>query len=148
MLTFSIALLVRSPLDPFLALLPLRINAFFRYAVLDATETRASVVAFLASFLTIGASILDLTTLGAGSLVRHTHAGRKWIHMHGHARIRNGMHCHLRLDRVGGGVGTLAIVRVQIVVGHCEKGDGVEENKKKVGLFGTQGNKQGRLWTK
>ena len=58
--TFSIALLVRPPLNPFFPILALRINALFGDAVLHTAETRSGVVAFLARFLAMGACILDL----------------------------------------------------------------------------------------
>lgn len=58
--TFSIALLVRPPLNPFFPLLALRINTFFGDAVLYAAKAGSGIVAFLASLLTMGACILDL----------------------------------------------------------------------------------------
>jgi len=61
--TFSIALLVRSPLNPFFPFLSLRIDAFFGYTVFDTSETRSGIVALLARFLTVGARILDLSAL-------------------------------------------------------------------------------------
>jgi hypothetical protein len=61
--TFSIALLVRTPFDPFFALLPLGVNTLFGNTVLYTAETGTSVVAFLASLLAMGASILDLSPL-------------------------------------------------------------------------------------
>ena len=62
-LTFSIALLVGPPFDPFLPLLPLRIDALFRDAIFDASQTRACVVALLAGLLAVGAGVLDLPAL-------------------------------------------------------------------------------------
>ena len=83
LLTFSIALLVRPSLDPFLAFLALRIYTFLRDAVFDAAETGTSVVAFLACFLTVCAGVLDLPALGAWCIVVD-HAWWEGIHMHGY----------------------------------------------------------------
>lgn len=61
--TFTIALLVGTPFDPFFALLPLGVNTLFGYTVLYTAETGTSVVAFLAGLLALGASVLDLSPL-------------------------------------------------------------------------------------
>jgi hypothetical protein len=107
-LTLSIALLVRAPLDPLFPFLALRINALFANAVLDATKAGARVVALLACFLTIGAGIFDLTTLGTNlGLGRVDHTGCEWVHVHGETRVRSGMDGHLRLDGVRDGFGGL-----------------------------------------
>ena len=112
--TFSIALLVRSPLDPLLPLLALGINTFFSYAILDAAKAGPGIIALLASFLTVGASVLDLSALGAGWLCGK-HAGWEWIHVHGHARVGDGMHRHGRLNGIGRAGGGVVIVVVVLV---------------------------------
>lgn len=109
-LTFSIALLVGTSLDPFLPFLPLRINALFGYPVLDAAKAWTGVVAFLARFLAVCAGVLDLPALGPMSLSLY-HAVGKGIHMHGHPRIRDWVNGHRRLNRVccGGFEGIICI---------------------------------------
>lgn len=84
--TFSIALLVRAPLDPSLPLLPLRIDTIVRDAVFDTAKARTSVVALLASLLAVCACVLDLTTLGTDErrLLGWTEGMREWVDVHGH----------------------------------------------------------------
>ncbi len=101
MLTLSIALLVRPSLDSLLALLALGVDALLGYAVLDAAEAGTGVVALLAGLLEVCARVLDLPALGAGRMSRN-HAGGEGIHVHGHARVGDEVHGHLRLDAVGG----------------------------------------------
>ena len=81
--TFSIALLVRPPLDPLLSFLALGVNAFLCYAVLDTAKTGTGVVALLARLLAVCAGVLDLPALGAGRGGGED-AGREGIHVHGH----------------------------------------------------------------
>lgn len=95
--TFSIALLVRPPLDPLLSFLALGVDAFFCYAVFDAAETGTSIVTLLAGLLTIGAGILDLPAFRACGLRWH-HTRWKRVHMHGDTGVSNGMHGHRRLN--------------------------------------------------
>ena len=93
-LTFSIALLVRPSLNPFLPFLALRVDAFLGYAVFDTAEARARVVTLLAGLLAVGAGVLDLPALGARGLGSN-HPGREWVHVHGgHPRVGDGVHCH------------------------------------------------------
>ncbi len=125
-LTFSIALLVRPPLDSFLTLLALGIDTFLGDAVANAAEAGAGVVAFLARILAIGAGVLDLATLGAGRLGGRE-ARRERVHVHRHARrVRDGVHRHLWLDGVGGGRGRgrlLVLVGVGLGVGITHRGE-------------------------
>jgi hypothetical protein len=79
--TFSIALLVRTPFNPFLPFLPLRIDAFLRDTVFDTAETGSCIVAFLASFLAVSARVLDLPTLRTKGLGRQE-VGRERVHVH------------------------------------------------------------------
>ncbi len=95
--TFSIALLVRPPFDPFLPFLALRIDALLRYAILDTTKTRASIVAFLTCLLTIGTGILDLPPLRTCRLGLDQ-PRREWIHVHWHPGVCDRMHGHGRLS--------------------------------------------------
>lgn len=105
-LTPSIALLIGTALDPFLALFTLGVDTFFSYTVLDATEARASIIALLACLLTIGTGVFDLTALGTRWL-GWNHSRREWIHMHRHARVSDRVHSHLRLNGLGRGLGTV-----------------------------------------
>jgi hypothetical protein len=86
--TFSIALLVRTPLNPFFPFLPLRIDALFRDAVFDTAETRSCIVAFLAGFLAVGACVLDLSTLRTKRLSRQKVRSER-VHVH---RVPYGRH--------------------------------------------------------
>lgn len=128
-LTFSIALLVRPPLDPLLSFLPLGINALLGDAVLDASEAGAGVITLLARLLAVGACILDLPALSTGWLSGHN-VMRERVHMHWHARVCDGMHCHLRLDGVGLGVRTLLVLAFLVGITHDGSVDCLEvENK-------------------
>ena len=101
-LTLSIALLVRASLDTLFSFLALGIDALFPDAVLDAAEAGARVIALFACLLTISASILYLTTLGANlRLGSADHALSERVHVHGQTIVRHGMHSQLRLNRVG-----------------------------------------------
>jgi hypothetical protein len=94
--TFSIALLVRAPLNPLFPFLPLRIDALFGNAVFDTPETGSCVVAFLAGFLAVSACVLDLPTLRTKGLSRQE-VGRERVHMH---RVPYGRHSHGELNGV------------------------------------------------
>jgi hypothetical protein len=98
--TFSIALLVGSPFHPLLAFLTLGVDAFLGYAVLDTAETGTGVVTLLARLLAVCAGVLDLPALGSGRLSRHETWWER-IHVHGDARVLEGMHGHGRLDGIG-----------------------------------------------
>lgn len=95
--TFSIALLVRTPLNPFFPFLPLRIDAFLRDAVLDTAKTGSCVIAFLAGFLAVSACVLDLPTFRTKRLSRQE-VGRERVHMH---RVPYGRYSHGDLNRIG-----------------------------------------------
>jgi hypothetical protein len=98
-LTFSIALLVRAPLDALFSFLALGIDALFTDTILDATKAGARVITLFTCFLTISASILDLTTLRANlRLSSANHALSERVHMHGQAGVRHGMDSQLRLN--------------------------------------------------
>jgi len=104
-LTFSIALLVRSPLNPLFPFLALRVDALFANTILDTAQARACVITLLAGLLTIGTSVLDLTTLGAHlGLGGRDETRRERVHVRGKARVRRRVDGQLRLDRVGGGL--------------------------------------------
>lgn len=78
---FSIALLVRTPLNTFFPFLPLGIDAFLRNAIFDTAETGSCVVAFLAGFLAVSACVLDLPTLRTKRLGRKE-VGSERVHVH------------------------------------------------------------------
>jgi len=106
--TFSIALLVRAPLNPLFPFFALRVDALFANTILDTTQARACVITLLAGFLTIGTGVLDLTTLGAHlGLGGGDETRREWVHVRGKAGVRRRVDSQLRLDRVGGGLGRL-----------------------------------------
>jgi hypothetical protein len=94
--TFSIALLVRTPLNPFFPFLPLRIDALFRDAVFDTAETGSCVIAFLAGFLAVSACVLDLPTLRTKRLSGQE-VGRERVHVH---RVPYGRYSYGELNRV------------------------------------------------
>jgi len=91
--TFSIALLVRTPLDPFFPLLPLRIDTLFGDAVLYAAKAGSSIIALFARLLTIRACVLDLPALGAKWL-SWDETGREGVHVHRHAGVAYWVHSH------------------------------------------------------
>jgi hypothetical protein len=97
--TLSIALLVRSPLDPLFPLLALRINTFLSNAVLDTAEAGSGVVAFLAGFLAVRTGVLNLSALGPERRLGRGYSRREGIHVHRHPG-EIGMHGHRWLDRI------------------------------------------------
>ena len=80
--TFSIALLVGTPFNPFLPFLSLGIDTLFGYAVLYAAETRPSIVAFFAGLLAICACVFDLTTFRPNWLLGGKESRRIGVNVH------------------------------------------------------------------
>lgn len=102
---FSIALLVRASFNTLLPLLAVRVDAFFSNAILNTTETWACVVTLLASLLTVGACVLDLSALAAGWRSGYDATGER-VHVHRHAGVTQRMHSHRRLQ-----IGGLSFIR-------------------------------------
>ncbi len=150
-LTLSIALLVRAPLDPLLPFLALGINALFANAILDAAQAGARIIALLACFLTIGAGIFDLATLGTNLGLRGTdHTRSERVHMHRQAGIRRRMDGQLGLDGVRGGLGRLidsVIVGVGVNRSHvCDgkRGEGTVSERMSGGCGGREEGTNGQ----
>lgn len=116
--TFSIALLVRTPLDSLLPLLPLGIDALLCDAVLDASEAGSGVVALLAGLLAVGAGVLDLAAFGAHlGEAGGEEGGAEGVHVHGHGGIygHGGLGAvHVWIELVEGVVVALVVVGVDV----------------------------------